>query len=93
MQYEPLLCGVIIMTSDEFNEKWNEYLEDGFYGMAIEHRQVIEYLDREFTKEIETNPSFNYAQIKMKFGSSRVYANSDNTQIWEAEVDRLVNGT
>jgi len=81
------------MTSDEFNEKWNGYLEDGFYGMAIEHPKVIDYLDKEFEKEVKENPSFNYAQIKMKFGSSRVYANSDNTQIWEAEVDKLVNGT
>lgn len=40
------------MTSEEFNEKWNKYLEDGFYGMAIEHPQVIEYLDEEFTKEV-----------------------------------------
>lgn len=81
------------MTSDEFNEKWNKYLEDGFYGMAIEHPQVIEYLDKEFEEEIKTNPSFNYAQIKMKFGSSRVYANSDKTLIWEKEVNKLVKTT
>jgi hypothetical protein len=81
------------MTSNEFNEKWNKYLEDGFYGMAIEHPKAIEYLDNEFTKEIEVNPSFNYAQIKMKFGTSRVYANSDKTSVWEDEVNRLVNAT
>ena len=81
------------MTSEEFNEKWNKYLEDGFYGMAIENPQVIEYLDKEFEEEIKTNPSFNYAQIKMKFGSSRVYANSDKTSLWEDEVNRLVNAT
>ena len=81
------------MTSNEFNEKWNKYLEDGFYGMAIKHPKVIEYLDKEFTKEIEVNPSFNYAQIKMKFGTSRVYANSEKTSIWKKEVDRLVNAT
>jgi hypothetical protein len=81
------------MTSDEFNKKWNKYLEDGFYGMAIEHPQVIEYLDKEFTKEIEINPSFNYAQIKMKFGTSRVYTNSEKTSIWEEEVNKLVNAT
>ena len=81
------------MTSEDFNKKWNKYLEDGFYGMSIEHLQVIEYLDKEFTKEIEVNPSFNYAQIKMKFGSSRVYANSDKTSDWEDEINRLVNAT
>jgi len=90
-----IICYVALfgMTSDEFNEKWNEYLEHGFYGMAIEHPQVIEYLDNEFTKEININPSFNYAQIKMKFGTSRVYANSDKTSVWEDEVNRLVNAT
>lgn len=93
MFYDTLLCGVIIMTCDEFNEKWNKYLEDGFYGMAIEHPQVIEYLDKEFEKEVKINTSFNYAQIKVKFGSSRVYANSDKTSVWEDEVNRLVNAT
>jgi len=81
------------MTSKEFNEKWSEYLEYRFYGMAIEHPQVIEYLDKEFEEEIKTNPSFNYAQIKMKFGSSRVYANSDKTPLWEDEINKLVNTT
>jgi hypothetical protein len=81
------------MTSAEFNKKWNNYLEYGFYGMAIEHPQVIEYLDKEFEEEIKTNPSFNYSQIKMKFGSSRVYANSDKTSVWENEVNTLVNAT
>lgn len=79
------------MTSKEFNQKWGKYLEDGHYGMAIEHQQVIEYLDNEFTKEIAINPSFNYSQIKGKFGTSRVYANSEKTSIWEDEINKLVN--
>ena len=81
------------MTSDEFNKKWSKYLEDGFYGMAVKHPQVIEYLDKEFTKEVENNPSFNYSQIKIKFGSIRVYTNSDKTSVWEGEVNRLINAT
>lgn len=78
------------MNVKEFNEKWNIYLEDGFYGMTIDHPKVIEYLDKEFAKEAETNPSFNYAQIKMKFGRSRVFANSDKISLWEAEINKLV---
>ena len=78
------------MTSNEFNEKWNKYLEDGFYGMAIEHPKVIQYLDKEFTREVESNNSFTYSQIKMKFGKSRVYANSERVLEWEQEIDRLV---
>lgn len=79
------------MKKHEFDEKWKEYLEDGFYGLAIDDPQVIKYLDEEFTKEIEVNPSFKYAQIKMKFNMCRVYADSDKTSIWEKEIDRLIN--
>lgn len=86
-----LLCGIVNMTTKEFNEKWDKYLIDGFYGMTIEHPQVIEYLDNEFTKEIDVNPSFNYAQIKLKFGTSRVYANSDKTLIWENEINKIIS--
>lgn len=78
------------MTTNEFNEKWGGYLEPRFYGLAIEHPQVIAYLDSEFTKEVVVNPSFSYAQIKMKFGTSRVYANSDKTSCWEDEINKLI---
>ncbi len=78
------------MTSDEFNEKWFKYLEPRFYGMAIEHEQVIEYMDTEFEKEIKINPVFDYAQIKVKFGTSRVYATSSNTSKWENEIDKIL---
>ena len=79
------------MTSDEFNKKWEKYLEVGFYGLAIDHPEVINYLDNQFSKEIETNPSFKYRQIKMKFNSVRVYADSDNTSIWEDEIDKILS--
>ena len=79
------------MTSNEFNNKWDKYLEDGFYGMSIEHPQAIEYLDKEFAEEIKVNPSFSYAQIKMKFSNIRIYANSDKTSFWENEMNKLIN--
>jgi hypothetical protein len=79
------------MTSVEFNKKWSKYLEEGFYGMAINHSNIIEYLDVEFTKEIETNPLFNYAQIKTKFGVVVIYSNSEKNAIWEKEANRLIN--
>lgn len=78
------------MTSQEFNQKWKNYLETGFYGMAIEDLEVIKYLDSEFSKEVLVNPNFSYSQIKIKFGSSRVYAESDKTHIWEKEINRLI---
>lgn len=77
------------MTTEEFNKKYSAYLEERFYGLDISHPEVVEYLDKEFEKEIEKNPEFQYSQIKMKFGSSRVYSTSDKSSEWEAEIDRI----
>ena len=77
------------MTAEEFNKKYSAYLEERFYGLDIDHPEVIEYLDNEFEKEIERNPEFQYSQIKMKFGSSRVYSTSDKSSEWEDEIDRI----
>lgn len=79
------------MNSDGFNSKWFNYLEDGHYGMAIEDEEVIDYLDGEFEKEIKENSNFTYAQIKIKFGSSRVYANSDKTFLWENKINEILS--
>jgi hypothetical protein len=77
------------MTAEEFNKKYSSYLEERFYGLDISHPEVVEYLDKEFEKEIEKNPEFQYSQIKMKFGSSRVYSTSDKSSAWEDEIDRI----
>jgi len=77
------------MTTEEFNKKYSAYLEERFYGLDISHPEVVEYLDKEFEKEIEKNPAFQYSQIKMKFGSSRVYSTSDKSSEWEDEIDRI----
>lgn len=79
------------MTADQFNDKYAEYLAAGHYGMDIEHPQVIEYLDREFTEEIQVNTSFRYTQIKMKYDTCRIYADSDKTTVWESTVNQLIN--
>lgn len=80
------------MTIEEFDEKWKDYLEDGHYGLAINNEKVIDYLDKEFTKEVKINPSFTYAQIKIKFGTSRVYTNSNKNYEWEKEIDKIIKG-
>ena len=77
------------MTAEEFNKKYSAYLEERFYGLDIDHPEVVDYLDKEFEKEIEKNPAFQYSQIKMKFGSSRVYSTSDKSSEWEDEIDRI----
>jgi len=78
------------MTTGEFNEKWKSYLEYGHYGMAIDNPKVIEYLDKEFEKEVKNNEGFTFSQIKTKFGSSRVYCSSDKSFEWEMEIDQLL---
>ena len=54
-------------NEEEFNKKYSAYLEERFYGLDISHPEVVDYLDKEFEKEIEKNPAFQYSQIKMKF--------------------------
>jgi len=81
------------MTIYDFNLKWEKYLSPGHYGMDIEDPLAIKYLDDKFELEIKKNPSFNYSQIKLKFGMCRVYANTPDFKIWQDEIDRLLNNT
>lgn len=75
------------MKSDEFNEKWKSYIEEGFEGSETDNEDVNVYLDSEFSKEIKVNPNFKFAQIKWKFGSIRIYADSEKTSEWENNID------
>ena len=61
-------------TSDEFNEKYKEYLEEGHYGLDISTPSIIKYLDEIFQGLIKI-PGFKYSQIKEKFSTSRFYTN------------------
>lgn len=63
-------------TTEEFNKKYEKYLESGYYGLAINNRNVIEYLDHKFEKLIKKHPDFIYSQIKMKFNSCCFYADN-----------------
>ena len=60
------------MTSDEFNEKYKDFLEEGHYGLAINNNEFIEWLDEKFQSFIQKS-GFSYSQIKEKFGSGRFY--------------------
>lgn len=62
-----------MMTATEFNEKYNEYLEEGHYGLDIDNISVIAYLDKIFEGLIKI-PGFQYSQIKMKWDSCRFYS-------------------
>ena len=78
------------MEAQQFNEKWYKHLERGFYGMAIGDEDVIEYLDKEFEKEVAENPDFEYSQIKTKFGFARVYSTSNKNDEWEERINEIL---
>jgi vacuolar-type H+-ATPase subunit B/Vma2 len=73
------------MTTEQFNQKYNDYLEEGHYGLAINDEQFIEWLDEKFQEYIKL-PDFEYSQIKAKFGMGRFYCEGlSNEQIKEVE--------
>lgn len=54
------------MTSEEFDEKYKDFLEEGHYGLDLYNEEAIQYLDEEF-RELIKIPGFQYSQIKSKF--------------------------
>jgi len=77
------------MTNVEFNIKYKNYLKEGSYGMDITDNNIINYLDKEFSKEIKINPSFMFSQIKIKLGTTRIYTNSNKNREWEELIDSV----
>ena len=61
------------MTAEEFNRKYEQYLEKGHYGLDIHDSEFINWLDGKFQEFIK-QPNFNFSQIKTKFGFGRFYA-------------------
>lgn len=83
------------MTTQEFNEKYKDYLEKDNYGLDISYSSVISYLDGMFQELIKI-PGFQYSQIKIKFDSSRFYTNLGEIigkigYIIEAEIEKQLN--
>lgn len=73
------------MTSNEFNEKYKNHLEDGHYGLGIEIPELTEWLDSKFQEFIK-EPNFSYSQIKAKFGIGRFYCEGlSSDEITEVE--------
>lgn len=73
----------------EFNEKWKRHLESGHYGLDVSNETVIEYLDKTFTDLEKQFPNFQYSQIKLKFGSARVYM--EPYEINTSEIENNIN--
>lgn len=62
------------LTLQDFNKKYAPIIEPGFYGLAIDDIDVIDYLDRMFQSILQYEPDFMISQIKTKFGSVVIYA-------------------
>lgn len=76
------------MTPIQFNKKYNDYLETGHYGLDIYTPEIVEYLDKEFTDLIKI-PGFRYSQIKLKFGTSRFYAEAADPEPIRTRVEEI----
>jgi hypothetical protein len=74
-------------TNEEFNTKYQSYLEEMHYGMQIQVPAVLSYVDQIF-QELTEIPGFKYQQIKTKFGLARVYTNLEDIMPF---VGRLIN--
>lgn len=81
------------MTAEDFNKKYNKYLETGFYGLAIDNEEVVKYLDDIFENVLTKLPYFRYQQIKTKFDNVRFYADVDSMYLLrtiENEISRIL---
>jgi len=82
-------------TSDEFNEKYKDFLEEDNYGMDISIPAVLHYVDQVFQDLIKID-GFKYSQIKTKYGMARVYTNLDELlpfvgRIMHQELEEKIN--
>jgi len=92
------------MTATEFNtkydkfierrtylNKYSELIEQKFDGLEFDIPEVTEYLDVAFTPLV-LMPGFTFTQIKLKFGSARVYttAPGDINLTIERTIDKII---
>ena len=60
------------MTAEEFNEKYKQYIPEGWYGLGFNISDVTDYLDN-VMEELILIPGFELHQIKLKFNTARFY--------------------
>lgn len=79
------------MTIDEFNIKYKEWLPDGYYGLDINNKEVIAWLDNLFEHYLTKIDGFEYHQIKLKFGGSvRFYSNLNHNSITQRTLISII---
>lgn len=82
-------------TSNEFNEKYKDYIEEGHYGMDIGEPSVLAYVDQIFN-DLTQIPGFKYQQIRTIHGLARVITNLQDImpfvgRIIEQELEDKIN--
>lgn len=60
------------MTSEEFNDKYKQYIPEGWYGLGFNISDVTDYLDK-VMEELILIPGFELHQVKLKFNVARFY--------------------
>jgi hypothetical protein len=63
-------------TAEEFNKKYEIYIEKGFEGLEFSNEKVLEFLENLFESVFIHIPRFRFSQIKLKFGYCRFYSDS-----------------
>jgi hypothetical protein len=66
----------INMTQREFNEKYKQWIPEGWSGLDFDIPEVTEYLDA-LMRDLTLIPGFELHQIKMKWDWPRVYFTTD----------------
>lgn len=81
------------MRIEQFDKKWTSRLEEGFDGLSIAKFGIVKLVDETFTRWEKQYPDFTYSQIKVKFGTSRVYCDnvpSGELEKLEQEINNLL---
>ena len=68
------------MTSEEFNEKYKQYIPEGWYGLGFNISDVTDYLDN-VMEELILIPGFELHQIKLKFNTARFYFETSSSYV------------
>ena len=62
----------INMTQNEFNEKYKQWIPEGWSGLDFDKPEVTEYMDKTM-QDMVLIPGFELHQIKMKWDWPRFY--------------------
>lgn len=68
------------MTQKQFNEKYKDFIEEGYSGMELINETLIWYIDK-MMKTLIKIPGFKLYTITYKFGSYCFRSNQDNSTL------------